>query len=119
MGKAPRASQRKAADPGNGAEHQYAPLLLCPEKFLCSVFEMRNPVCCIFLEAWIPAVIRKETGNSSRKRAPFCLHVVIQNFSSYSLGCYRYSVAVSVKQATSRSWLRLPAAASPGGISAG
>lgn len=55
-------------------------------------------MCYIFLEAWIPVAVRKEIITyATIKITPFCLHTVLWNFYSYSLGYYFYNLAVFCK----------------------
>lgn len=90
------ASLMGATDSKRRAECQYAPLLLCLENRMWSLFQMQYiSMCYIFLEAWVLVAIRKERITSATiNEPPFCLYMVIRNFYSYSLGYYFYNLAV-------------------------
>lgn len=90
------ASLMGATDSKRRAECQHAPLLLCLENRMWSLFQMEYiSMCCIFLEAWILVAIRKEIITSATiNEPPFCLYMVIRNFYSYSLGYDFYNLAV-------------------------
>lgn len=85
-----------ATDSKRRAECQHAPLLLCLENRMWSLFQMQYiSMCYIFLEAWILVAIRKERITSATiNEPPFCLYMVIRNFYSYSLGYYFHNLAV-------------------------